>query len=123
MRHRRDAAVTVAVLLLVFAAADDITTDHSTGFPLEYSMLVAGIVWLGFLTWRLLRERHHVLGGLSLLALAGALWGGSAIAPGSTPTSPAYMVTVAAYLWFWILSLILSWRAWREHSGEVRSAA
>jgi hypothetical protein len=122
MRHRRDAIVTFAVLLLIFAAVDDITTDHSTGFPLEYSILVAGTVWLGFLTWRLLRERHHALGGLSLLALAGALWARSAIAPGSTPTSAEYVVTVAAYLWFWILLLILSWQAWRERPSGIRSA-
>ena len=39
--HRlpRDAFVTIAVLLLVFAAFDDITTDDATSFPLEYTIL------------------------------------------------------------------------------------
>jgi hypothetical protein len=122
VRRRRDAVVTFAALLLIFAAADDITTDNATAFPLEYSMLIACTVWLGFLTARLLREHHRVLGGLSLIALASGLWGGRAIAPGITPWSTEYMVTTGAYLWFWILSLILSWQAWRESSSEVRSA-
>jgi hypothetical protein len=55
VRRRRDAVVTFAALLLIFAAADDITTDNATAFPLEYSILIACTVWLGFLTARLLR--------------------------------------------------------------------
>ena len=43
-RLLRDAVVTIAALLLVFAAFDDITTDNATSFPLEYTILAASAV-------------------------------------------------------------------------------
>lgn len=51
----RDAAVTFAVLLLSFAAFDDITTGNETDFTLEYGALLVGAGWLLFVTFRLIR--------------------------------------------------------------------
>ena len=68
-RLPRDAVVTIAALLLVFAAFDDITTDRATSFPLEYTTLIASAVWLLFIAGRVMRHGHGLLGGISLLAL------------------------------------------------------
>ena len=54
--HFRDGVITIVVLLLVFAAFDDITTDHATTFRPEYSALIGCAAWLTFVAARLLRE-------------------------------------------------------------------
>jgi len=127
-RLPRDAVVTIAALLLVFAAFDDITTDNATSFPLEYTTLVAVAVWLLFIAVRLMRHGHGLLGGISLVALASAVWGQRAVGPGvvwgqrAAGFKPEYVAVMAAYGWFCALSLALLWRAWRERSRRVRQS-
>ena len=58
-RVRRDALVTIAALLLGFAAFDDITTDTATSFPLEYTTLAVAAIWLVFIAVRLMRRRRQ----------------------------------------------------------------
>jgi hypothetical protein len=112
----RDGVITLVVLLLVFAAFDDITTDNATAFPVEYSFLVAAGVWLLSVAWRLFRQRHPILGGMSVLALAAAAWAQRAIGPGIVPGFwLEYVVITGAYLWFWALSLTLLLLGWRSH--------
>ena len=117
-------AITVAVLVLVFAAFDDITTDTATAFPLEYSFLIASAGWLLFVTWTL-RRRHRLLAGVSVLAVAGSLWAQREIRPGIVPGLwPEYVVITAAYLWFWVLASTLLWLAWRaDERGGAPAAA
>ena len=125
-RLRRDAVVTIAALLLVFVAFDDITTDNATSFPLEYTILVASTVWLLFVAVRLMRRGHALLGGISLLALASAVWGQRAVGPGvvwgrgTGEFKPEYVAVISAYGWFCALSLAMLWRAWRQRSRRVR---
>ena len=125
-RLPRDAVVTIAVLLLVFAAFDDITTDNATSFPLEYTILVASAVWLLFIAVRLMRHGHGLLGGISLLALASAVWGQRDVGPGvvwgqrAAGFKPEYAAVMIAYGWFCALSLAMLWRARREGHGGVR---
>ena len=125
-RLPRDAVVTIAVLLLVFAAFDDITTDNATSFPLEYTILVASAIWLLFIAGRLMRRGHGLLGGISLLALASAVWGQRAVGPGvvwgqrAVGFEPEYVAVMTAYGWFCALSLAMLWRARRESPGGVR---
>ena len=114
-RLRRDAVVTIAALLLVFAAFDDITTDNATSFPLEYTILVASAIWLLFIAVRLMRHGHGLLGGISLLALASAVWGQRAAG-----FKPEYLAVMVACGWFCALSLAMLWRARRESPGGVR---
>src|SRR4029453_7135946 len=114
-RLPRDAVVTIAALLLVFAAFDDITTDNATSFPLEYTILAASAVWLLFIAVRLMRHGHGLLGGISLLALASAVWGQPAVG-----FKPEYVAMMTAYGWFCALSLAMLWRAWRERPRRVR---
>ena len=125
-RLPRDAVVTIAVLLLVFAAFDDITTDNATSFPLEYTILVASAIWLLYIAVGLIRHGHGLLGGISLLALASAVWGQRAVGPGvvwgqrAAGFKPEYVAVMIAYGWFCALSLAMLWRARRESPGGVR---
>ena len=125
-RLRRDAVVTIAALLLVFTAFDEITTDNATSFPLEYTILVVSAVWLLFIAGRLMRHGHGLLGGISLLALACAVWGQRAVGPGvvwgqrAVGFEPEYVAVMTAYGWFCALSLAMLWRARRESPGGVR---
>ena len=116
-RLPREAVVTIAALLLVFAAFDDITTDRATSFPLEYTTLIASAVWLLFIAGRVMRHGHGLLGGISLLVLAGAGWGQRAAG-----LKPEYVAVMTAYGWFCALSLAMLWRAWRERSRRVRQS-
>ncbi len=117
MHRLRDAVVTFVILLLVFAAFDDITTDNATAFPVEYTFLAISAIWLAFVSVQLMRNQHQVLGGLSLAALAAGIWGQGGVGPGITPGWwPEYVATVAACLWFWVLCLILFWYAWAGRS-------
>lgn len=124
LRYLRDGLVTIGVLLLVFAAFDDITTDNATTFRFEYTILLACVGWLFLLGLRLLRHHDHVLGAVSLLALAAALWAQRAIGPGITPGFwSEYVVATAAYVWFSALSFVLLFRGWRGYSARPRQSA
>jgi hypothetical protein len=106
----RDAIGIAFVLLLAFAAFDDITTDNDTDFRVEYAALAASGLFLSVASVRLLRSGHRKLGGVSLVALAGAFWaqGSIGLAPGFWP---AYVAMAAAFLWFGVLAMVLFIRA------------
>lgn len=53
------AIVTGAVLLVSYAALDDITTGRETDFTLEYAWLLASIGWLLFVAFRVHRRYSH----------------------------------------------------------------
>ena len=115
----RDAAITVVALLLVYAAFDDITTDNATAFPVEYSALAICAAWLAFLSARLWRNRHRILGSVSALALIAGLWAQRAIGPDMAPgLRPEYVVMPAAYVWFWAVAIALLWLGWRQHRSQ-----
>lgn len=63
-------ALSIAVLVLSWMALDDITTDTTDAFPLEYSMLVVAGVWFAALGAWLFLHGHTRAGGISLLAVA-----------------------------------------------------
>lgn len=117
----RDAVVTFVVMLFAYGAFDDITTDNSTDFTFEYVVLGCCALWLLFAGLRLLRIGYRVLGCVSLLALAAAVWGQRGIGPGITPGLwPEYVVTVAAVLWFTTLSVVLLVLGWRAHPDRLK---
>ena len=109
----RDAAVTLAAVLLAFAAFDDITTDTATTFTVEWAGLALCGVWLLIVCWRLLRSEHRWLGAISMFALIAAVGAGSAIRPGTGPFQIEYLTTIAGLLWFLALVGILAGQAWR----------
>lgn len=112
----RDGVVTLAVLMLAFAAFDDITTDNDTNFTLEYVALLACAGWLLVVTTRLLRESHRVLGAISCISLASAVWAQSEIGPRIVAGPwPAYVVTASAFLWFTVVAVVLLVSGWRTH--------
>lgn len=57
MKRVSTTLVSIAVLLLCWAALDDITTGTETSHVLEWTMVGAGILWYGGLItlWRLNR--------------------------------------------------------------------
>jgi hypothetical protein len=117
----RDGLLSLVALLFVFAAFDDITTDHSTSFRVEYTILAICAGWFLAVAVRLLWAHHAVLGGVSLLALGAALWGQRGIGPGITPgVWPEYVATTGAYVWFWVLAIALVWLG-RRHAPHPAS--
>jgi hypothetical protein len=119
--YLRDAAITLTVGLLIFAAFDDITTDHATDFRVEYSALLACAVWLLFLSWRLLRQGHWILSGISLVAIVNGGFAQRAIVHGTVGGWwTEYVLLAATSLWFLVLSAIILWLAWRLHASRHR---
>lgn len=118
----RDGALTFAALLLSFAAFDDITTGNETDFTLEYGAVLVCVGWLFVVTFRLIRASRRVLGAISFVLLAGAVWGQLEIGPGITPGFwPTYAFTASAFLWFIVVSAVLvvsGWRAYPERHTQ-----
>jgi hypothetical protein len=110
----RDAAVTLAAVLLAFAAFDDITTDRAATFTFEWIGLALCGVWLLMVSWRLLRSERWWLGSVSVVALVAAAGAGSAIRPGTGPFHIEHLATMAGLLWFLALVGILTGQAWRR---------
>jgi peptidoglycan/LPS O-acetylase OafA/YrhL len=108
-----DAAVTLATVLLAFAAFDDITTDTATTFTSEWVGLAVCGAWLLIVSWRLLGSGHLRLGSISVVALVAAVGAGSAIRPGTGPFQIEYLTTIAGLLWFLGLAGILTRQAGR----------
>lgn len=114
-----DAVITIGVVLLAFAAFDDITTDNATTFTVEYAGLATSGAWLLVLAMRLLREGRISLGVASLVALAAWIWGVRGIGPGTVASSEAHVVaTTAALAWFAVLSVTLLVLGWRAHPAR-----
>ncbi len=110
----RDAAFTLATVLLAYAAFDDITTDRATTFTVEWVGLAMCGVWLLILSWRLLRGEHRWLGSVSVVALVAAVGAGSAIGPDTGPFQIEYLTTIAGLFWFLGLVGILTSQALRR---------
>lgn len=122
--HFRDGVITIVVLLLVFAAFDDITTDNATTFRPEYSALIGCAAWLTFVAARLLREGRRILGALSALLVVASVWAQSAIVHGASPgLRPEGIVIIVTYMWFWGLSFALLWLGWRNDRRHTKAAA
>jgi hypothetical protein len=109
----RDAALTLAAVLLAFAAFDDITTDAAATFTAEWTGLAVCGVCLAFVSWRLLRSAQPWLGSLSIVAVIAGVAAGSTIQPGTGPFSFEYLLTVAVLLWFLGLSAMMAAQAWQ----------
>jgi hypothetical protein len=124
VRLLRDAALTMAAVLLAWAAFDDITTDNATSFKVEYGGLILCAAWLLVLAVRLIRIGRPALGGISLAALTAAAWGQRAVGPGAVPDpGPQYFAIMFAFAWFAILSMILLALGWRAHPERQSTAA
>ena len=66
IRFRRDAVITLVAVVLTFVALDDITTDKAESFVAERIALIACTAWFALVAWRLMRQGHGIVGGLSL---------------------------------------------------------
>lgn len=111
----RDAALTLAAVILAFAALDDITTDTAATFTVERFALAACAVWLLSVAWRLVRGGHRLLGAVSVVMLVASAAAQSALGPGAVPGRWfEYLVTLARLGWFLGLAGILAVFAWRS---------
>jgi hypothetical protein len=119
MEHHelRDAAITLAMVVLAVLALDDITTDSARTFPLERSALAVCVVWFSVVAWRLWRHGHRVLGVLSFgLVTIGAV-AQPTVGPGTVPMQLGYLATVGALAWFLLMAGVWTVFAWRpKHS-------
>jgi hypothetical protein len=105
-------AITLVVVVLAGLALDDITTDQSAGFLLEYRLLAAAGAWCLFVACSLLSKGHRVLGAASVVAVGAAAWVGfdglgHKRDGGWSTFWPEYSVMLATWLWFVGLSVIL----------------
>ena len=116
------AALTLAAVLIAFAAFDDITTDTARTFTFEWVGLAVCAMWLLVVSWRLLRGEHRWLGSVSALALVAVIGAGSTIRPGTGPFQVEYLVTLTGLLWFLGLAGILAGRAWRPVDRHTSAA-
>lgn len=114
----RDAVLTLVAVVLAFAALDDITTDTDSSFTFERLGLAACGVWLGSVSWRLLRGGREWLGAVSAVLLVAAAAAQPAIGPGTQPFRFEYLATVAGLVWFLALAGILARFAWRMDSTQ-----
>jgi len=115
----RDAVLTFAAVLIAFAAFDDITTDASAGFTIEWLALGLCAAWLLSVSWRLIRGGHQWLGSVSAVALAIGAVAGSRVRPGTDRLGFDYLATLAALVWFVGLSGILATRPWWERPQQA----
>jgi hypothetical protein len=110
----RDAAITMVAVVLAFLALDDITTDTAPSFMLERTALAGCASWFGIVAWRLMRQGHRVLGGLSLGLVLTAALAQRSIGPGTVWMQLEYLATVGCLVWFVVLAGILARFAWRQ---------
>jgi hypothetical protein len=119
----RDGMITIVVLILVFAAFDDITTDNASTFVAEYSMLVVCAGWLIRVIARLFNTGRYGLGTVSAVALLVGMWAGRVVVSGIVPGFwTRYIVLSVVYVWFWALAVTLLWLG-RRQSRIVHGAS
>jgi hypothetical protein len=103
-----DGVTTLAAVVLAFLAFDDITTDNSTSFRMEYTSLLACSVWGIVLIVRLARRGRRTLAGACTGLLLAVLWGQQGIGPGARPSWQAeYVAATAAVGGFPLMAIYL----------------
>jgi len=122
-----EATLTLVAMLFALLALDDITTDNSTGFRPEYTLLAFAGAWLLVFVIQVWRKGRPRLAGLSLVALLAAAWVsldglGHKRDGGWSVFWLEYSVVLIAWLWFATLSVALLVRAYRGGTA-ARSAS
>jgi hypothetical protein len=103
-----DGVVTLVAIVLAFLAFDDITTDNSTSFRVEYTFLLACVVWGIILIVRLARRGRSTLAGACTGLLLAVLWGQQRIGPGTRASwQPQYVAATAAFAGFLLVAIYL----------------
>jgi hypothetical protein len=110
----RDGALTLAAVLLAFAALDDITTHHGASFYGERTALVVCGMWFVIAGRRMSLYGSRPIGILSIAVAAAAAVAQFAIVPGTVPALQiSYLFSVLGLVWFTLLSAVLLWLSWR----------
>jgi hypothetical protein len=98
----------MVLLVLVWLALDDITTDNATGaFIPEYSILVVCGIWFAGVAAWLLIHRRPLLGMTSLVAVALAVVSFWSLPHHYGPASPVNYLGLISIAWFLALAIWL----------------
>ncbi len=97
--------VSVVVLLLTWAALDDITTDNANSFPFEYSLLVLSGIWFGSVAVYLLGRRRALAGVTSAAAVAVGVVAYWSLPHHHAPASWVNQLGLFPLAWFLVLTV------------------
>jgi len=114
--HIAIGVVTLLALVPAFLAFHDIGVREAD-LSAEYGLLVVCGAWILFVAAWLLRTGRKGLSVVSILALAGLAWGTRNGALATPPRTSTYVLTVACFVWFVVLSGILL-RSGRQILGQ-----
>jgi len=112
--------LTLAAVLLSFAALHDIGGGRDSDLTNEYAALIVCAGWLLALSIGLIRASRPWFGAISLVMLAAAAMAARVIGPGVAPAWAASVIYVA-WGWFGIVALMLGASALRV--GQRRETA
>jgi hypothetical protein len=102
------AVLTFIAVILAFMAIDDITTDNATSFWVERVYLICCGLWLLIPSAVLFWNGYRLLGAISFSFLILGATAQPFIGTGTIPGFQfEYVATIAALLWFLILTVIL----------------
>jgi hypothetical protein len=110
----RDAAITIAAVVVAFLALNDITADRAPNFYGERIALIVCALWFVTAGRRMSRYGSRSLGSLSIAIASSAAVAQFAIGPGTVPALQiSYVLTLLGLGWFTLLSAVLLWLSWR----------
>jgi hypothetical protein len=92
--------VSIVLLVLVWLALDDITTDNAAEFNVEYAILVVCGAWLAAVAFRLIARRRALAGIVSLAAIALAVLAFWSLPHHYAPVSPVNYLGLLSLAWF-----------------------
>lgn len=109
------------VLLLTWAALDDITTDNANSFPVEYALLVLSGIWFGSVAACLLGRRRTVAGIISVVALVAAVVAFWSLPHHYSASSRVSQLGWFPLAWFFALAVGMAVRPWSANTVAATS--
>jgi hypothetical protein len=113
--------LSIVVLLLTWAALDDITTDNADAFPLEYTLLVLAGIWFGAVAAYLLGRRNTVVGIISAVAVVTGVIAFWSLPHHYAPGSWVNQLGWFPLAWFLALAVGMLVRPWSANTVAAAS--
>jgi len=116
----------VLVLLLTWAALDDITTGNEPSFVGEYTLLALSDLWFAAIAGWLIVRRRTVIGLVSLAAVALAALAWWSLPHRGEPSNPINVLGFIPIIWFVALSvwmLVARGHRWTTTTPEPAARA
>ena len=100
--------ITLAAVLMAYAAFDDITTDDAATFTVEYIILIFCTSWILFVSIILLIKRKLIIGTASFAVLAVVIWGQQTIGPATIAGfKTGHIAMLTSLGWFFCISIFM----------------